>query len=115
VQRRQLVKLGALCVAALAGAAFGGYVLGSRTAAITVFTANAYVGIAQASAAVDGTFYGIPSDVVWQGGDGGWRESGFPSCLTPPGTYVRIRFGVASVPHPDDTTWRQVVWVSCIA
>jgi hypothetical protein len=112
--RRQLLLAAVIWVATIAAAALLGYAL--RTDAnVTAVTATAYVGVDQASASVGGWVYAIPVDVAWQGVDASWRQSGRPACLTTLGMSAPVRLGYVPVTGPTGSSWRQVVWVSCIA
>jgi len=113
-RRNRLILLGVSVVIA-AGALTGAFIAGSHYPAVTVVSGEAHVGDGVATAFVDGWAYGIPMDVAWLGTDGSWRQSGTPACMAWTGTPrdVSIKFGWVPITSPDDTGWRQVVWVSC--
>jgi hypothetical protein len=114
MRRSRLALMAVLWVVTFAAAAAVGYLLRSQTN-VTVLTARAYVGLGQASAIVDGWAYALPLDGRWRGADGSWRDSGPPACLSKLGTTAPISFGYVPVTGPSGASWRQVVWVSCIA
>ncbi len=114
MRRKHLALAAALWVATITAAAVVGYLARSQTN-VTVLTASAYVGVGQATAIVDGWAYALPLDGRWLGIDGSWRDRGPPACLNKLGTSAPISFGYVPVTGPSGVSWRQVVWVSCIA
>ncbi len=100
-----------VCVAAiLVLAGFGGYSLWGNGSLVTVLSGDAYSSGYQAQATVNGWQYNIPLDVDWYSASGGFHEGGVPICLTK-GLHP-ISFGYVPVTLAD-SSWRQVVWVSC--
>src|SRR5664279_3019231 len=82
---------------------------------LTVLTGNAYVGDREASLTVDGKSYGVTDSVAWMDASGSLHESGWPACLTPVGSTVRVRFGEVPVAGPDSggIGLSAVVWIDC--
>ena len=61
----------------------------------------------------DGWTYGIPLDIRWEDDAGTLHFGGRPDCLPPSDVEVGpITFAAIDV-TVGDSTWRQVVWVSC--
>ena len=89
----------------------------NHSSAVTVLSGLAYTGGQQASVIVDGYTYGFEGvgSVTWVDSQGGTHEGDWPSCLKVPGTTHRIKFGYVPVTAPDETGWRQIVWVDCRA
>ncbi len=82
----------------------------------TVLTGVASVGDHLATVTVAGWSYAVQGDSVWWvDQQGSTHDGGWPSCLNPVGSAVRISFGEVPVTAPDGTSWRQVVWVDCRA
>jgi hypothetical protein len=109
--RRTLVAAAAILSLGVAGVA--GFVIAHSTN-VTVLTGTFYVGDHEATAAVGGTAYGILDSVPWLDSTNAWHEDGWPACLGPVGTYRTATFGEATVNGPT-TSWREVLWVSCLS
>ena len=107
-----LAALGALLALMLVGvvAYEAGTEHGNR---VHTRTGNAYVGADQATVKVGGWNYGIGADVEWVDRSGTAHDGGWPECLGPAGSTVRIRFGEITVSGPQGDSWRAVVWVDC--
>ncbi len=101
-----------LCAGA-AGAAV--YSAAAHRSNVSVVTGTFYVGDHEASGSVDGWTYGMIDSVHWLDANNSWHEGGWPACLGPVGTAHTVRFGYTAVDGPTSTSWRQVVWVSCLA
>lgn len=102
--------VGALLIALGVG---GGYLLGTHRPDATVLTGTFYTGYREASAQVDGFWYGIVANVSeWEDAAGTWHQDGWPNCLNRVG-YHTITFGYVPVSLPSGASWREVVWVSC--
>jgi hypothetical protein len=90
------------------------YAVGTRDGnRLKALTGNAYVGNHQASVKVDEWAYGIVDSVAWVDKSGSSHDSGWPACLSTPGTTVKIRFGEITVTGPHHDSWREVAWVDC--
>lgn len=103
-------------LAAAAVALFGaGFLVGSGSVqpALTVHTGMASSTEQTIGVIADEWTYGIPLDVRWEAADGTPRFGGRPDCLPPSDVEVGpITFAAIEV-TVGDSTWRQVVWVSC--
>lgn len=106
--RRLVLGVCAAFILVLAG--FGGYSLWGGGPSVTVLDGDAFSSGYQAQATVDGWQYNIPLDVNWYSATDGFHDGGVPTCLTK-GLHP-ISFGYVPVTLAD-TSWRQVVWVSC--
>ncbi len=63
-----------------------------------------------------GRTYAIPTDLWWQSADGTTNGGGRPECLPPTGKLEGpVRFKAVEVETEDELSWRQVVWVKCLA
>ena len=76
-------------------------------------TGTAHVGDDEASIVAGGWTYGVQGSVPWVDGDGSFHDGGWPSCLAPVGSTVRLSFGEVAVHAPNRTGYRAVVWVDC--
>lgn len=101
--------------AVLAGCAIAiiGFVVGKHQSQVRVLTGVAVVGDKQTAVNVDGTWYGLDTDIqFWRDAQGVAHDGGLPSCLKP-GRHPRITFGAVPASMPGGMSWWQVVWVDC--
>jgi hypothetical protein len=90
----------------------GGYVDAQKTE-VTVLTGPCRVGDHQAACFVNETTYGFEESVPWLGSDNTYHEGGWPDCLGPVGGMHTVRFAYTTI-DAFNTSWPEVVWVSCI-
>lgn len=91
----------------------GTYTAGEHRSHVHVHDAVAYAGYRESSWSAAGWTYGISDSVTWFDGFGTRHDSGWPDCLAAVGTTARIRFAETTVRGPDQSQWRQVLWVDC--
>lgn len=103
----------ALLAAGIAGLAgfLGGFQ--TRSSDASVLHGIAYTGLRQATIKADGWNYGVVDSVEWIDRSGAYHESGWPDCLSAPGSSVPVTFGATSVRTPEGVSWREVTWVDC--
>ncbi len=106
-----VAAVAAVLLAAVAAAA--GFAAGEHHSRQRVLTGSAYVGEKVATVKVGGWAYGIDQTVPWVDARGTFHDSGWPSCLSPVGATVRVRFAEVPVSGAVGISWRQVVWVDC--
>jgi hypothetical protein len=114
MRRQWRLMLAALIVCAVAAGA-AGFAVAAHRSNVSVVTGTFHVGDHEASAQVDGFWYGIVDSVSWLDSNNSWHQDGWPACLGPVGTMRTARFGYTEVDGPTSISWRQVVWVSCLS
>ena len=96
---------------------YAAYLAGERRGAehLTVRTGRAFVGDRQATITVGGWNYAVNGSVAWLDSSGSFHESGWPACLGPIGSTIKVRFGEIATPGPEagGISLRTVVWVDC--
>lgn len=89
------------------------FAAGRNSTGVTVLHGSAHVGASVMTVKVGNTYYGARGSVHWFDADGASHDSGWPDCLSAPGTNIPIRFGEVSVTAPSGDGWQEVLWIDC--